>query len=249
MPTPKHARLADSLRQRINAGEFDDGDGKLPSEAELAEASGYSRTTVRSALTTLLNEGLLRSESGVGYFKRTWHQYVFRPQDDLIKGREFMQKDWFLESTEHLNSSQTIEVSFIPAPDYVADRLGLAEGEFVAARKRLRFFDGVPYQINDSFYPRDLVEGTEVMVTTDIARGVNTILAELGHEQVRAVDEIFIRMPDPEESERLDILPGTPVAVHVITGFDGSDRPVRVVRNVLPGNRHVIMFERTRDAR
>lgn len=249
MPTPKHTRLADALRRRINAGEFDAGDGKLPSEAALSDASGYSRTTVRAALTTLLHEGLLRSESGVGYFKRTLHRYVFRPQDDLVKGREFLKKDWFLESTQHLDSSQSIEVSFIRAPGDVAERLGVPEGEFVAARKRLRSFGGVPYQIYDSFYPRDIVDGTEVMEPRDIARGVNTVLAELGHEQVRAVDEIYIRMPSPDESERLDILPGTPVADHMITGFDADERPVRVVRNVLPGNRHVIMFERTRDPR
>jgi DNA-binding GntR family transcriptional regulator len=243
--TPKHARLTETLRERINQGSYDAHEGKLPSEAELSVEFGVSRTTVRSALATLLYQGLIRSESGVGYFVRRLHRYAFRPQEDLGRAREGPEQDWFLESTEHLKPSQTIEVSYVPAPRYVARRLDIGEGDFVGTRKRLRAFDGVPYQINDSYYPRDIVDGTDVMAPADIARGVNTVLAERGHQQVRAVDEIYIRMPEPDELERLDILPGTPVAVHVITGFDAADRPVRVVRNVLPGDRHVIMFERT----
>lgn len=34
------------------------------------------------------------------------------------------------------------------------------------------------------------------------------------------------------------------VAEHIITGYDQDDRPVRCVLNVLPGNRHVIIYER-----
>ena len=52
-------------------------------------------------------------------------------------------------------------------------------------------------------------------------------------------------MPRQSEVDRLKILPGTPVAEHVITGFTAEDRPVRMARVVLPGDRNVITFERT----
>ena len=65
-----------------------------------------------------------------------------------------------------------------------------------------------------------------------------------GHVQVRAVDEIFVRMPTPGEAKRRDLAPGTPIAQHIITGYDQNDRPIRCVLNILPGDRHVIIYER-----
>ena len=69
----------------------------------------------------------------------------------------------------------------------------------------MRYLDGEPFYANDSYYPQPVAQGTEVMAPTDVARGVNRVLAEAGHVQVRAVDEIFVRMPTPEETTRLDL--------------------------------------------
>jgi DNA-binding GntR family transcriptional regulator len=74
----------------------------------------------------------------------------------------------------------------------------------------------------------------------------NQVLAELGAEQSRAVDEIEVRMPTPDEAGRLEIGLDVPVAMHRVTGYTEDGHPVRVVRNVLPGDRHLIAFERTR---
>jgi DNA-binding GntR family transcriptional regulator len=103
-----------------------------------------------------------------------------------------------------------------------------------------------PYNINDSYFPLDLAQGTEIMQPGDIARGANQVLAEQGYEQVRAFDEFYIRMPTPEEAHRLDLGPGTPVARHICTGTTADDEPVRVVLNILPGDRHVIVYERAK---
>jgi len=65
---------------------------------------------------------------------------------------------------------------------------------------------------------------------------------------VRAIDEIEARMPLPEEVSRLELGPGTPVAVHRHTGYTKGDKPVRHTVNVLVGSKHVILFERTKPA-
>jgi GntR family transcriptional regulator len=51
-------------------------------------------------------------------------------------------------------------------------------------------------------------------------------------------------MPTPHEARRLDLSPGTPVAMHVITGYGADEQPLRCVLSVLPGDRHVIVDER-----
>jgi len=61
------------------------------------------------------------------------------------------------------------------------------------------------------------------------------ILAEAGYEQVYDIDEIITRMPSPAEISPLGILPGTPVAEHIRTGYSATDKPVRVMISIIPG--------------
>jgi DNA-binding GntR family transcriptional regulator len=245
MPSPKHAKLAETLRQRIADGVYSPGT-KLPSEAALSDESGASRSTVRQALAALQYEGLLRAESGRGYYVREPRHFMYRPQADF-KRQPTIPAEVLTRAFEQETKAQyqRIEVTILVPPDDVRRRLELAEGEFVVRRSRHRFLDGEPYSINTSYYPRDIAEGTDVMVPTDIARGANQVLAERGFAQVKALDEIWLRMPVPSEVDRLDILPGTPVAEHIITGFTAEGRAVRMVRTILPGDRNVILFERT----
>jgi DNA-binding FadR family transcriptional regulator len=60
-------RVSDALRQSIMAGEFAPGD-KLPSEAQLTETHGVSRTVVREAVAALRSEGLVAARQGAGVF-------------------------------------------------------------------------------------------------------------------------------------------------------------------------------------
>ena len=63
----QYERLADMLRDRIAAGTYARGD-KLPSEMELMDESGLSRSTVRHALKVLVDEGLVRTERTAGRY-------------------------------------------------------------------------------------------------------------------------------------------------------------------------------------
>lgn len=74
-------------------------------------------------------------------------------------------------------------------------------------------------------------------------RGANRVLEELGHAQVRVVDDIWARMPTSSETERLQLQSGTPVVVYVRVGYDEADTPVRVAVSVLPADKHLIRYE------
>lgn len=243
MTLPMHAQLAATLRERINKESFTDG--KLPSEAVLMREHGVSRTTVRAALKDLQNEGLLRSASGRGYFLRKFEHFAYRPQDDFRRRSMINAADSFTLAAAARNPTQQIEVKIAHAVEDVARRLRVEVGTLIVIRRRLRFLEGVPFQINDSHYPLEIVDGTEIMTPTSIDRGANEVLAEIGYVQVRALDEIWMRMPKPEETERLQLGLGTPVGEHIITGFTADGRVVRMVRAIIPGDRNVITFERT----
>ena len=63
----QYERLAGMLRDRIASGTYARGD-KLPSEMELMDESGLSRSTVRHALKVLVDEGLVRTERTAGRY-------------------------------------------------------------------------------------------------------------------------------------------------------------------------------------
>lgn len=244
---PIYQRIAASLRDRISDGSIPRG-GKLPTEAELTAEFGVARATVREALNVLVNEGLVYSARPQGYFVRDREPMYYRPQGEFIPQAASPEMDRFMK--EHSDGgrepSQTIEVAIVDPPAAVAERLAVGEGESVVVRRRVRSLDGEPYNVNDSYFPLSLAQGTEIIQPGDIARGANEVLAEQGYEQVRVLDEFYVRMPTPDEVRRLDLRPGTPIACHIATGVTNEDLPVRVVVNVLPGDRHVIVYERAK---
>lgn len=242
-----YQRIADELRAQITDGHLSPGD-RLPTEVEIAAKWDTTRSTAVQGLKVLVNEGLIISDRPRGYFVRSKMPMVYRPQGEFRKRPLSPEMDQFLTqmSEEGREASQHIEVKVEAPSRQVRERLQLREGELVVVRRRVRFIDGIPYNTNDSHFPLSLVQSSEIMNPDDIARGANVVLSELGYEQVRALDEFHVRMPTPEEADRLELGPGTPVAVHLCTGYTRGGRPVRAVVNVLPGDRHVITYERSR---
>ncbi len=251
MPVTRQSRtsvwsqIAEDLRAKITDGTMP-ADAQLPTEAELTTEYGVARATVRQALTALVNEGLIVSRAPRGYFVRHRSPLFYRPQTEFRPQPLTPEMDRFLadHSADGREPRQTIDVSIVTPPPEVKVRLKLADHELAVVRRRVRYLDGEPFNTNDSYYPLKLVQDTEIMRPVDIARGANEVLAEQGYPQIRALDEIYVRMPTPEEVRRLELGPGTPVAFHICTGLTSGGEPVRVVLNVLPGDRTVIAYER-----
>ncbi|MGP4101297.1 GntR family transcriptional regulator [Nonomuraea sp. KM90] len=244
---PIWQQIADELRAQVVDGTFSAGE-QLPTEVELTERYGVARNTIRQAMTALVNEGLVVPRPPRGYFVRDRRPMFYRPQAEFREQPASPEMDRFLmeHSTEGRSPRQTIDVAIEAPPAEVRKRLNLAPDELVVVRKRTRYLDDEPFHTNDSYYRLNLVKDTEIMRPEDVARGVNQVLSEIGYPQTRALDEIYIRMPTPDEARRLDLPPGTPIACHICTGLTDEGVPVRVVVNVLPGDRHVIVYERTK---
>ncbi|WP_433299666.1 GntR family transcriptional regulator [Actinoplanes sp. CA-030573] len=242
---PAYQRIAANLRDRITSGALAPGQ-QLPTEQELAEEFGVARQTVRNGVGLLVAEGLVVSRRPHGHFVRQLEHMIYRPQAESRPQPVTPEMDRYCQqiTSEGREPSQTIEVSLIKAPADIAKRLEVSEGELVVARRRVRFINGEPVNTNDSHFPLDVVRDSEIMSPADIPRGTNQALADLGFAQARAIDEFFVRMPTPEEAQRLQLGAGTPVALHIVTGYTQDGRPVRCTANILPGDRHVIVYER-----
>ncbi|MER6003963.1 GntR family transcriptional regulator [Nonomuraea angiospora] len=243
-PRALYERVADTLRTSIERGELAPGD-TLPPEQELAERHGVSRQTVRQALQQLTNEGLLSSGRGRGRTVRSqarlrWHLSHFEHRG----GHSADADAWATEVQDQGRVPlQEVSVGLEIPPKAVAERLNLdAERDIVVVRRRVRYVDDVPFQVADSYFPEDLARGTALMQPKSVS-APGGLLASIGHPQHRLVDEIQVRMPTKDESARLGLPAGTPVAEHMRTGYNAEGRPVRVMVTVAPGDRHTLVYE------
>ncbi len=251
-PTPVYQQIADDLRRQITDGLFPPG-SQIPTEAELLAKYGElhgvrSRQTIRQGLAVLVNEGLIEARRPKGYFVIQRKRLVYRPQAEFrSKPPEVDIFTNLIQEEDGRTPSQDIEVSIVEPSATIREHLGVEADQLVAARRRVRKLDGVPYNLNDSYVRLSLVQGSDWMHPGDVARGTDAVLGELGHELVYGFHEFYLRMPTPDEVQRLNLGAGVPVAEHLSTTFDAAGAPVQITVNVIPGDRHVIVFETHRD--
>lgn len=88
-PMTKHGLVSDALSNEIRKGRYKIGD-RLPSEPDLSLRFGVSRHTVRAALRTLQEMGLVASQQGVGTIVRenrshSQFSHAFNSAKDLLQ--------------------------------------------------------------------------------------------------------------------------------------------------------------------
>lgn len=150
-----HGGLSNYIRSKIFAKEWGIGE-QIPSEHSLMEEFDVSRGTVRKAIKTLVDEGLLKQEHGRGTFVSEPH--IAHPGGD----RPFS----FAASLSAQGISFETEVlsrERIGATPEVAERLQIAEGDPVLKLRRVRRAGGKAIMVLDSWTPLDICPGIEDM--------------------------------------------------------------------------------------
>jgi GntR family transcriptional regulator len=242
-PPPLYRRIAADLRTSIHRGTLPPGT-QLPTEQDLVAKYKVSRTTVRLAISMLANEGLVTSTPGRGTFVRDRATLTYFASRSEKVSRPTSESDAYLSEVtdQGRTATQDFSTRVVPASAAIAERLWIDEGVSTVVRRCFRYVDDDPWSIQDSYYPMELCEGTELMSPNDIPRGTTRVLMELGYPQVAYVDELTTRMPSPEEARGLDLGTGSPVLVFVRTGWT-PDRPVRVTETVFAGDRNRVVYE------
>jgi len=242
--------LAAELRQAIQDGELAPG-SQLATEAELAEEHGVSRNTVRLALAELQAAGLITTGRGRGGrrvqrreildFHGSVSESMARADQRMTMGQGF--DAWVADLLEQgRTGTQTIAVEIGEPPAHIATLLGIPAGTSAVVRRRLRFSNGAPHNLNDTWYPADIAENTPIMHPADVKQGTIALMRDMGYVQVRYRDEIEARTPDPAEAQRLRIPSGWPVIIQTRTGYT-EERAVKVTVTVWPADRSRLIYE------
>lgn len=237
----RYRRIARDLRKRIQDGDLAPGD-RLPSEKELEDEFDASRNTIRLALGTLRNQGLVESRAGRGTFVQQIIPITFHASRATRRPYEAPYDSTDIEDVEDVEFAELggqarsfAELLIQNATPEVASRLRVDEDSMVVVRRTFRYVDDRSASVETSYYPMDIAQNTQLMIPEDIGRGALHVLNELGFTQVGYVDELRSRMPTPDEANQLELPPGVPVMELYRTGF-AKDRAIRLSWTVFAGN-------------
>jgi len=230
-------RIADDLRLSIENGELAAG-GKLPSERELATRYGTARNTAREAIAILASEGLVVAQHGRGVFVRP-RRPLMRLGANRYSRRlreETGLSPFRIEVTRQGRTprTETRSVTRAPAPDDVADRLGLRPDAEVIHRENWYFADDEPVQFGITYIPVEVAGDSPLATEKCLGKGsIYGRFEELGWPVARIREEISARMPSPDEAASLAMPPGVPVIDVLHTSMDDWKRPFEVTRFVM----------------
>ncbi|MFH9572082.1 GntR family transcriptional regulator [Streptomyces sp. NPDC017454] len=242
-PRPKYQRIADTLREAIQAGQYGPGD-RLPGENDLIATHGVARMTARQALSVLRDEGIAEARKGAGVFVRTFRPLRRRGIQRLAEqqwgnGRSI----WSADIEDRSLEVDQVTVSEESAPERVGAVLDLAAEEPVCVRRRRFVLDGKPVLLATSYLPMSLVVGSAITREDTGEGGTYARLAELGHKPVHFREEIRSRMPSKGEATQLGMSAGTPVILICRTAFAEEGRPVEFNEMTLDAASYILEYD------
>ncbi|MEZ7007075.1 GntR family transcriptional regulator [Streptomyces sp. AD55] len=212
-PVPLYFQLAQKLEAAIERGALTPG-SLLGNEIELAGRLGLSRPTVRQAIQSLVDKGLLVRRRGVG--TQVVHSKVRRPLE-----LSSLYDD--LEAAGQRPATTVLVNTLVPAGAEAAVALGVAEGSDVHRVERLRFAHGEPIAYLCNILPTGLLDLDTAQLE---ATGLYRLMRAAGVTLHSARQSIGARAATAAEAERLGEHEGAPLLTMERTTFDDTGRAV-----------------------
>lgn len=219
---PLYDQLVDILTEKIEQ-EYRPGD-LMPSERELSERYGLSRTTVRLALQELERLGMVVRQHGRGTFVA----------DRSAQATNLSQQYSFTEQMRSMGrvpETTLLEFSEIDADKQLAERMGVRLGDRLFKLKRLRSADGIPMMVEKSYLPvrKFLTLKRPLLDSMPLYEIVETVY----HEKIRlAEEEFFASVARSADAHLLGIAEGDPVLDLVRTTYNTSNEIIEYTLSV-----------------
>jgi len=207
-------QVADGIERGIADGRFAAGE-KLPGEMEIAETYRVNRHTVRRALATLAERGMVRAERGSGtYVEAPRLAYPLRSRTRFSE---------IVGAGGQEPRGQLIDASEDSASRELARELGLKNGATLIRIESLRLADRTPICVSTSWLSAERFPNAGQVFAG--ARSMTKLLAHYGiRDYRRSSTRITAAIADASDAARLDLALGRPVLVVDSTdvGLDGT---------------------------
>ncbi|MEV0977384.1 GntR family transcriptional regulator [Streptomyces sp. NPDC049915] len=229
-PVPLYHQLAQQLEAAISRGVLVPG-SLLGNEVDLSTRLGLSRPTVRQAIQSLVDKGLLVRRRGVG--TQVVHRQVRRPLE-----LSSLYDD--LEAAGQGPSTRVVRHERGPASAEVAAALGIGEGDEVIVLERLRLTHGRPVALLCNHLPAALLDlDTARLETTGLYR----LMRAAGITLHSARQRVGARCATATEASRLDEQQGAALLTMQRTAYDDTGRAVEHGTHIYRASRYSFDFQ------
>ncbi|MFJ8149522.1 GntR family transcriptional regulator [Streptomyces sp. NPDC096094] len=229
-PVPLYYQLAQQLEAAIEHGVLAPGN-LLGNEVDLSVRLGLSRPTVRQAIQSLVDKGLLVRRRGVG--TQVVHSQVKRPLE-----LSSLYDD--LEAAGQGPTTRVVRNEGVPAPADVAAALGIAEGGEVTVLDRLRLTHGQPVALLRNYLPATLLDLDDARLEST---GLYRMMRASGITLHSARQTVGARSATRTEADRLDEREGAALLTMQRTAYDDTGRPVEYGTHLYRASRYAFDFQ------
>ena len=206
------------LRQAITAGTFQPG-SQLPTEAELCEILGVSRTVVREALRMLEDDGLVARRHGVGTFVR--NNPILKNLNFNFGITEMIESAGLQPGTSHLAIQKET------ADEEKAEQLHVPLGTPLITIERVRTADGRPVVYSLDTFTESLIQRAEfdpqLLLTESIYNLLQTSLGQVIEYGIARLLPVTAPLP---VAEKLQLPPNALTLYIVQTDYTSGDEPL-----------------------
>ena len=215
---PLYLQIKEELQKAIEGKNYKYGE-KLPSEPDLAEIYGVSRSTIREAIKVLAQEGLVMVRHGLGTFVTKSGRDVKSNIAELHSITEIIaQHGWTADTVNPLMREEE------PDEDLI-ERLQIKPSERIVHIERVRTADGEPV-----FYTVQKIAKSrvgEAILSWDMDGSLNRFLEQnCGTFIAYTIAEILPIANSKEITEKMGIAENIPILLMDQIQYDGSDRPL-----------------------
>lgn len=233
---PLYHQIQQRLLGQIHSGTLKLGE-PLPSAQEIASTLGVSQMTVRQAIKSLCELGVIYSKQGKGTFV-----------SGIKLEKDFRQVLSFTEDMKARGSTPRSRVlAFevqLPAAE-VVEALHLRPDDKIIHLKRLRQANALPMGIECSSIPLRLCP--DLLDTFDPRGSLYETLSErYGISMVVADEVVEVGLATSEQSRLLRIPKGSPVFLFTRISYIQSGQPIEHVESCYRGDRYKIVNRLTR---
>lgn len=227
-----YSKIEQYIREGINSGRWRAGD-VLPKEIELCEMFGVSRPTVRTALSNLVQEGLITRTKRKGTVVKEWRTL----ESSTVFIESFQQE----MASKGINvATEVLEFRLIDAPDLVCEKLELPVNAMVVKLTRLRYakdsFENGPIVLTNSYLRGDLWERIQ---SSDMERiALRETLRNHGWERTVMEKEITIHNLSEREARLLGEQSDTAVIKINTISWDQNGKKIEFCESIYPASRN-----------
>lgn len=217
--SPLYLQLRELIRNKIESGEYAPGTA-IPSVGELAQTYGIHRLSVRSAISALISEGLLKSVQGKGIFV-----VGEKLEQDLETVGGFQQN---LLAKQKKVDTRVLTKALRPAGAVYGELLRCDLDDPIYYIKQISYLNDEPVSLEEIFIPEKLVPNLK-----DVDLGVFTVYEACdfyGIHVVRGEQSLELTQLDPVDARALGIDADQSVLVFRCVSYDDLDRVVQFTR-------------------